>query len=70
MLVEISRLVPGVIVVLAWLFRYRLVAVPVLVEISGLVTWVVMMLAGFFVCHVSTPFRGNPPTVGMGPLFP
>ncbi|PZR81764.1 MAG: hypothetical protein DI537_37745 [Stutzerimonas stutzeri] len=70
MLVEITKLVPGMIVVLAWLFRRRLIAVPVLVEISGLVAWMVMILAGFFLCHVSTPFRGTRTTVGMGPLFP
>jgi hypothetical protein len=45
MLVEISRLVPGMIVVLAWLFRRGLVAVTMLVEISRLVPRVIVVLA-------------------------
>lgn len=46
MLVEVPRLVPGVIMVLARLFRR--VAMSVLIEITGLVTWVIVVLAGDF----------------------
>lgn len=54
-LVEVARLVAGMIVMLARLLGGRLVTMTVLVQIAGLVTGMVVMLAGCFFCHDGSP---------------
>lgn len=52
MLVEVARLMAGMVVMLAWHFLgARLVAVAVLVEVAGLVPEMVVMRARLFLWH-------------------
>jgi len=53
-LIEIARLVVGVVVVLAGhFFLARRVAVAVLIDIPWLVAWMIVMLARLFLCHMA-----------------
>lgn len=54
-IVEITRLVIGVIVMGTGLFFNRLVAVTMLVEVTRSVPGMIMMLAGFFLRHANPP---------------
>ena len=57
--IEIARLVTGMIVMLARLFRDRLVAMTVLIEIAGLVPGMFVMGTGFFLGHDRLPLAGS-----------
>ena len=57
--IEIAGLVPGVVVVLARLFRDRLVAMTVLIEITGFVPGMVVVSAWFFLGHGRLPLAGS-----------
>lgn len=57
--IEIAGLVTGMIVMLARLFRDRLVAMTVLIEVSGLVPGMFVMGTGFFLGHVRLPLAGS-----------
>jgi hypothetical protein len=58
MIVEVTRLVAGMVVMLAGLFLLAsLVAVAVVIEVAKLVARVIVMFAGLFRCHISSPSR-------------
>lgn len=58
-LIEIAGLVAWMVVVLARLFRDRLVAMSVFIEVSGLVPGMLVMRTGFLLGHGRLPLAGS-----------